>query len=53
MKKDEVLEELIEEIMRRYHMGNYEEYSSEELREQYRQMLAAGKPITRIERIEK
>lgn len=46
--KDEVLEEIVEEIMRCYHMNNYNEYSNEELREQYRQMLAEGKPIERI-----
>ena len=35
----EMLEEMVEEIMRMYHMGNYEDYSNEELREKYRQML--------------
>ena len=35
----EALEEMVEEIMRRYHMGSYEEYSNEELREKYRQRI--------------
>lgn len=35
----EMLEEMVEDIMRSYHMKNYEEYSSEELREKYRKML--------------
>jgi hypothetical protein len=35
----EVLEEMVEEIMRYYYMGDYEKYSSEELREKYRQEL--------------
>ena len=47
---NEMLEELVEEVMRCYHMGNYEEYSSEELREKYRQMLKEEKRIERIEK---
>ena len=34
-----LLEILVEEIMRKYHMRNYEEYASEELREKYRQKI--------------
>ena len=34
---NEVIEMMVEEIMRRNHMGSYEEYSDEELRELYRQ----------------
>ena len=47
--KDELLEELVEEIMRNYHMGNYDDYLNEELRKQYRQMLIEEKPIERID----
>lgn len=36
---NEMVELLVEEIMRKYHMGSYEEYASEELREKYRQKL--------------
>ena len=36
---NEAIELMVEEIMRMYHFGNYDDYSSEELREQYRQML--------------
>ena len=36
---NEMIEQVVEEIMRLYHFGNYDEYSSEELRESYRQML--------------
>lgn len=35
----ETVENLVEEIMRQYHMHNYEEYSNEELRNKYRKML--------------
>lgn len=40
---NEALEEFVEEIMRQYHMGNYEDYNSEELRDKYRKMLKEGK----------
>ena len=50
---DEAIEMFVEEIMRRYHMKNYEEYSNEELREKYRQMLKNDGTIKKIERIEK
>lgn len=36
---NEMVELLVEEIMRKYHMGNYEEYVNKELREEYRQKL--------------
>lgn len=39
---NEAIEEMVEDIMRMYHFGNYEEYNSEELREKYRKMLKEG-----------
>jgi hypothetical protein len=45
---DRDIEEMVEDIMRCYHMGSYEAYSSEELREKYRQMIKDGKKIERI-----
>jgi hypothetical protein len=50
---NEMLEEMVEDVMRCYHMGSYEDYSNETLREKYRQMLKEGKKIEKIERIEK
>ena len=47
------IEEMVEETMRCYHMGSYKDYSNEELREKYRQMLKEDKKIEKIERIEK
>ena len=47
---NEELEELVEEVMRCYHMGSYKDYSDEELREKYRQMLKEGKKVERIEK---
>jgi hypothetical protein len=35
----EMIEELVEEIMRQCHFTSYEEYTNEELREKYRRML--------------
>lgn len=49
---NEAIEMFVEEIMRRYHMKSYEEYSNEELRERYRQMLKSDGTIKKIERIE-
>ena len=46
---EEAIEMFVEEIMRQYHAGNYEEYSNEELREKYRQMLRNNETIERIE----
>lgn len=39
MMSDEFVEAVVEEIMRMYHFGDYEAYSNEELREQYRQAV--------------
>ena len=39
---EELIELTVEEIMRMYHMKNYNEYNDEELREQYRQVLRKG-----------
>ena len=36
---NEAIERLVEEIMRMYHMHNYDDYNNEELREHYRQIL--------------
>ena len=33
------IEEYVEEIMRMYHMKNYDDYLSEELREKYRKIV--------------
>ena len=35
----EALEIMVEDIMRAYYFGDYESYTNEELREQYRKML--------------
>ena len=35
----DAIEEMVEEIMRQYHMGSYEDYNSKELREKYYRML--------------
>lgn len=39
MMSNELIEQVVEEIMRMYHFGNYDEYNDEKLREHYRQML--------------
>ena len=36
---NEAIEEMVEDIMRCYHMGSYDDYVNEELREKYRKML--------------
>lgn len=35
----EALEIMVEDIMRAYYFGDYENYTNEELREKYRKML--------------
>lgn len=49
MTKDQI-EEIVEEIMRCYHMHNYAEYSDEVLRTKYRELVEQGRIIERIEK---
>ena len=39
MMSEEIIEAMVEEIMRQYHMGSYKEYNDESLREYYRTLL--------------
>ena len=39
MMNEEKIEILVEEIMRQFHFGSFEDYNNEELREYYREML--------------
>jgi len=48
MNKEEI-EEIVEEIMRNYYMGDYDKYSNEELRNKYRQLILEGKQIIKVE----